>query len=200
MPPLRLEFVGDGVRDAATVPCLVEGILSCTVEVLRTDHWARLHRSAGSRYGRKLDYAVRRCADAADGVVATVDCDAEDRGVRLAELDAGREHARETRPIPIAIGEARPNADAWLLDDAEAVKTALGLSAQHKVPAVGRNCKETIDQLRDEAGQTDTASLTAIARLVEERRSRDPKSTGFAAFADDVRRVLGPLMEPAADD
>ena len=193
MPALRLEFVCDGERDAVTLPQLVEGILGCEVATVRASHWQRLHRRGGSRYRRKLDYACRRCGPDVDGLVATVDTDREDRGVRLADLESGRSQVVSSVPFPIAIGEATPNGDAWLLDDSEAVKRGLSLDPQHKVPGVGNSCKADLDALRKEAGREEIESLTAIARLVRVETSRDPKATGLSQFADDVRARLGPL-------
>ena len=59
---IRLLFVGDGERDAATIPRIVEIILSTSVgEEFRS--WARLHSSPRG-YKRKLLFASRQARDA----------------------------------------------------------------------------------------------------------------------------------------
>ncbi len=53
---MRLLFVGDGERDAATVPHIVARILDTQVEPV-TQHWARLN-GAGRGYQKKVRFAV----------------------------------------------------------------------------------------------------------------------------------------------
>ena len=71
---IRLLFVGDGDRDAATNPHLVATIVGTEVEPATTS-WPRLNE-AGKGYDRKLLFAIRDARDKGlEGVVATVDQD-----------------------------------------------------------------------------------------------------------------------------
>ena len=122
---IRLLFVGDGERDAAMNPPLVEVLTGAEVEAT-TRPWARLNVRG---YDRKLRFAIRQARDEGlQGVVATIDRDKSSGHDRLRELKAGRTRDRETAPpLPAALGAANPHAEAWLLDDPVAVRTVLGL-------------------------------------------------------------------------
>ncbi|MCH7885708.1 MAG: hypothetical protein IIC01_10715, partial [Planctomycetes bacterium] len=119
---MRLLFVGDGDRDAATVPHLVEGILGLEItDEFRSWKKLRLQPKSTPRglrgYTPKLMYAVRAARSRGlDGVVATVDRDAEEPRSRLAKLQEGRDLDRREDPaLPTALGEANPHGEAWLL-------------------------------------------------------------------------------------
>jgi hypothetical protein len=88
---IRLLFVGDGERDAATNPHLVSTIIGAPVAPATTG-WPRLSR-AGSGYDRKLLFAIRTARHTGlDGVVATVDRDKSRRWDRLRDC----QHADQT--------------------------------------------------------------------------------------------------------
>lgn len=127
---------GDGPRDAAMIPPLLESLLGVRVRVEFTA-WARLHHQ-GSRsgYQRKLLFAMRQAQDKrANGMVATVDVDSDRRREKLRELQEARDKARQKDPpFPTVLGEASPHAEAWLLDDPVAVRRALRLSGNAAVP------------------------------------------------------------------
>jgi hypothetical protein len=80
-----LLFVGDGERDAVTVPRLVEGLLGVSIRE-ETRAWAHLHRG-GKGYRHKLRFAILQAKDAeAAGVVLTVDTDKDPQRRKLREL------------------------------------------------------------------------------------------------------------------
>ena len=201
---MKLLFVADGLLDGVTVPRLVEGILQVTVEE-ETVGWARLHqRGSGSGYGRKLRFAIRQARDGRlEGVVATVDVDRERRGRRLQELQTARAEDRAASPhLPVALGEADPELEAWLLDDPVAVREALGLEQDQAVPTVrkAKNPKKTLEHLLTQGPRSSERPLHVwpnIAQLLEPSRCRHAKETGFADFQNDVRGELGPLPSAA---
>ena len=85
----HLHFVGDGPRDAATMPHLVSRILGAEIKSTAAN-WARLH-SAGTGYRRKLLYAVTQAqTQKAKGIVAVVDRDNAVTGSRLGQLQDAR--------------------------------------------------------------------------------------------------------------
>ncbi len=194
---MRLLFVGDGERDAQTVPCLVESILKTPIE-FETRQWFHLHGS-GPGYDRKLLFALRLVRDqSACGLVATVDRDMDSRRRRLGQLRKGLEKDRKTHPpIPTALGEAVPHGEAWLLDDSVAVRDVLGLPASVKIPAVGKvDPKDMLDGLISESSfaSDHMTALRDIARAVDISRCKGAKKTGLAAFAKEVKSELGPLV------
>ena len=192
----RLMFVGDGPLDEAAVPPLVEGILGCEVErSFRSWKGIRVHRG----YGSKLRFAARVAEQGHDGLVATVDQDREKAGRRLRVLAKARETERGSSTFPMAIGEARPHLEAWLLDDDIAVREALGLPGQAKIPSP-RNVhpKETLLRLLNEnprSGEQPVAVWRDLARAMEVGRCRRAKSTGLKAFAADVEAELRPAVD-----
>lgn len=124
---IRLLFVGDGERDAATNPHLVTLITGTEVEST-TIPWPRLNE-AGRGYDHKLLFAIRSARrDGLEGVIATIDQDKSPGRDRFRALQAGRTRDRETAaPLPTALGCADPHAEAWLLDDEVAVCQVLQL-------------------------------------------------------------------------
>lgn len=197
---LRLWLLGDGERDAAMLPPILEQALGEPVEVAnerpaeRSWHGLTL---AGGGYARKLAFAARQALDArADGLVAVVDQDRAEPRARLRELERGREQARARVATPVAIGEARPHGEAWLLDDAVAVRLALELPPAAAIPTVrDGQAKPALDELIDaspRAGERPVDLLAEIARALDPGRCAHAKETGLADFVDDVRRELSP--------
>jgi hypothetical protein len=198
---IRLLFVGDGERDAAMNPVLVRILTGAEVDPT-TRAWARLHGHGG--YERKVRFAIRQARDTGlEGVVATVDQDRSPERERLRELEAGRARDRETAPpLPTALGCARPHAEAWLLDDAHAVRTVLNLVDAGAVPNVRTvdDPKRTLNRLHAECPRAEVPIREILAELaarIVPERCPHRKDTGFAAFAAEVRREIGPLARRA---
>jgi len=195
--PLRLLLIGDGERDAVTVPCLVERILGADVEG-ETDEWARLHEGKG--YGQKLRFAIRSAkAQGLHGLVVTLDRDKAPKSERLRKLKEARDADRHRDIfVPTAVGEARPHGEAWLLDDQRAVREALGLPSDTDVPTGrrARNPKTELLKLLRQSPRRRERPLVVfpeIAKLVELSRCPHAEQTGFQNFSDDVVRELGSL-------
>ncbi len=188
-------FVGDGARDSAMLPPIVSTILGKTVRP-ESRNWARLH-AAGRGYDRKLlfAFAVAR-ADDLVAVVATVDSDKTGRD-RLAEMHAARAKDRAKKPaLPTALGCAEPHAEAWLLDDPTAIRTALDLPPAHALPSVrqSNNPKAVLDEAMSATGTSRYLDLIAlIAGALVPTRCGHKKDTGFDAFEQDVTAELGNL-------
>ena len=208
---IRLLFVGDGKRDAAAVPRLVGGILG--VEITGENlSWKeiRLQPKSAPRalrgYARKLMYAIRAARSRRlDGVVATVDTDTAKPRSRLAKLQEGRDLDREKAPrLPTALGEANPHGEAWLLDDPVAVRKALELPGDVRIPTVGGtdDPKKALNKLMDQSpreigsGNRIQELLGAIAANVIPNRCAHAQKTGFDAFTKDVGDELGRIADP----
>ncbi len=200
---IRIYFVGDGERDAATIPYLVIDILQIKIEATTT-HWPRLN-SGGKGYPKKLRFAMKQAIDArADGLVAVVDRDKAEKRSRLRELQAGREAWRANStmpPLPAALAEASPHGDVWLLADPVVIREALELSNDVKIKSV-RNTKDpkaTLNELIKGSKYRNEMDikvvLADIARLVDHRRCSHPEETGFGEFVKDVRVEFGHLVE-----
>lgn len=197
---IRLFFVGDGRRDAVTVPTLVKKLLGREIAE-ESRPWARLHE-AGKGYSRKLLYAIRRAKDGRNaGVVAVVDQDRELRGKRLEALKQARMADREKYgAFPVAVGEACPHGEAWLPDDAAAVRKALRLAPDVSVPSVAktRSPKLELERLQansPRAAENHLAVWADIADWIEPTRYAHPDKSGFTAFAQDVRNELSYIVE-----
>ena len=195
---IRLLFVGDGERDAATNPHLVTVITGAQVDPT-TRPWARLNE-AGRGYDRKLLFAIAQARqDGLDGVVATVDRDSSPARDRLHDLQAGRTRDREKHvPLPTALGVADPHAEAWLLDDPVAVRTALRLPADVPIATVRdvRSPKNEIGRLHRTSPRCDEsirAMLIEIAQVLSIDRCQHRRETGFSHFVEDVGDEIGPL-------
>ncbi len=195
---IRLLFVGDGERDAATNPHIVERLISTRVEP-RTIPWPRLHQ-AGRGYDRKLLFALRQARqEGLQGVVATIDQDKSPGRERLRSMELGRDKDRESAAsLPAALGCADPHAEAWLLDDPVAVRDALRLDGQTPIPTV-RKVKSPKDQLAALHAQSPRSGdpirdiLVDIAQALDPTRCQHTQETGFAQFAKEVAHELGPL-------
>lgn len=200
----RLLFVGDGERDRVTVPRLVEGVLAQRFDEMFRP-WARLHQG-GKGYQRKLRFAVLAArGEHAEGMVVTLDSDKAKKGSRLAQLQRARnELVEKGKDLPMALGEATPHGEAWLLDDAVAVQRGLGLSSETPVPnpASVSSAKHALEELMDESPRRAEGFLmvwAAIAREVRLNRCRDAQATGYESFVGEVRRHIAPLFGTASD-
>lgn len=202
---IRLLFVGDGERDAATIPRIVEKILEVPIQE-EVRKWARLHgrgnspKAPGRGYGSKLAFALRVArGEPVQGLVATVDTDKSRPGERLSKLREARAQDRESQgTFPTALGEAVPHGEAWLLDDPVAVRESLGLSSETEVPTVRRakNPKGILHDLLAASPRVEERPLVVwadIARVLEAKRCTHAKTTGFHGFVEDVQKELGQL-------
>lgn len=177
----RLSYIGDGPRDRAMVPPLVESVIGAH-EMAGFTAWREIKLNHG--YEKKLLYALRRAeVMGMDGVVATVDRDRDPQPRRPALVDG-----REGSSVPAVVGEAVPHGEAWLIDDLEALREVLSLSPEAKAPP-GRNPKAELDALIDAAGRAHERLdvLGDLARAVRIARCRGATRSGLAAFLDDVR-------------
>ncbi len=200
---LKLLFAGDGLRDEAAVPRLVARILASDFEILFESWKSGIRLQSGGKglggYGRKLLYLIRVARDrGVAGVVATADCDRDTPREKLRDLIAARSRDRDLgHATPVALGEANPHLEAWLLDDPVAVRTVLGLAAatEIKSPSKVDSPKAELHSLHhtSECTLTEMEMLAAIAHGLELPRCNHSGSTGFADFNRDVKAELGPL-------
>src|SRR5258708_8059197 len=199
---IHLHFVGDGPRDEAMMPRLIERILKVDVHADFRE-WKSIHLH-GKGYGKKLAFAIRVARDAAaDGLVATVDADKAPQRERLRELQSARDDDRSKAPsFPTALGEAVPQAESWLLDDPVAVRQVMRLRLESTVPTIRqtKSPKQTLEDLRTQ-GENEVDDvltlLAAIAREVQPSRCQHAKETGFNRFVADVQRELGTIVARA---
>ena len=179
------------------LPPIVATILEVRVDPSFSP-WPRL---SGKGFERKLVFAHLQAIDAGEeGMVAVVDRDRDTAGARLSALRKGRERERSrTSDVPVALGEAIPHLEAWLLDDEVAIRRGLGLAADVPLPNVARcrDPKSAIETLRCVGSSPDEPILAALGRVAVEldvRRCNHAKRTGFADFGD-VARELGPIAD-----
>jgi hypothetical protein len=194
---MQLLFLGDGLRDEAVIPKIVSSAVEYAQKnAFRAWRKVPLHKNIG--YKRRLLFALREARDdGLDGVVATVDRDSRPRRERLTELESAREADRNNvalTPIKVAVGEAAPHVEAWLLDDPKAIRDALGLPSNAEIPNV-RECPNPKDALHDiiqQCGRRDLEMvlLAEIAQQLTETRCNHRGETGFEAFLLDLKSEL----------
>ena len=189
---MKLLLVGDGERDGATVPPLIEKVLGQEPEV-ELKPWSRLHGAKG--YAKKVLFAALQARDEnADGLVAVVDRDREPKRKRLQQMVEGRDKANAKLAMPIALGEADPHGEAWLVDDAQAVREALDLPSDTQIPPVTKipDPKGFLQEFINEGAHSEAPILEvleAVARKVDLERCRHTKETGFQQLADDLKHL-----------
>jgi hypothetical protein len=183
-------FVLDGPRDHITVPPLVGHILGLSIRP-QTMPWARLRQKGNAKgYQRQLQFAIRQAQDAKTAaLVAVIDRDAASRREKRKELIAARE---QSAGYPVALGQADPHGEAWLLDDPVAIRRGLGFTGDAEIPNIRdvESPKDTIEQLRKNSelsGEPILQVLQAITKHVDPSRFQHAKETGFEAFEKDVK-------------
>jgi hypothetical protein len=206
---IDLHSIGDGPRDHVTVPRLVGRMLGVTFRT-REVQWARLRQVSGrSGYRRQLLFAIAQALDAgAAALLAVVDRDKDDKRTKLAELTTARDEARGNANLailPVALGEAVPHGDAFLLDDPVAVRRGLRMGGDTSIPNVrhAKSPKDEIDRLRRESERAHDSILEVleeIAGLIEPNRYAHPRETGFHRLAEDVRHEFAPLVTHCGED
>ncbi|MGL4554655.1 MAG: hypothetical protein ACRC33_26110 [Gemmataceae bacterium] len=186
-----IHLVGEGERDAVVLPALLERLLGVKVAA-RFTAWAEIEIQ-GKGFEKKLLYAVRRAISAKVRLlVATVDTDKDARNDKLGRLRAAAEKDGQCGSlVHVAFGEATPHSEAWLLDDAVAVRTGLGLAGDHPVPVVTKTKypKDAIEELRDASPHAEAPILdvlSRIAQLVEHGRCVHSRDTGFDQFTREL--------------
>jgi hypothetical protein len=200
-----IHFVGDGERDAATIPHLVQNILGVEVEP-KSYKWRDLHLRSGKGYAKRLRFAVLRAIDdGAAGLVAVVDRDNAPARSRLRELQQDREDHRANGPaFPTALGEAGPHGEAWLLDDPYAIREALELDEDVLIPNVRKSDspKSSLDALIDGSRRREEKRITILAEIAQRvrlSRCTHHTETGFGALVEDVRREFAVFIPKAKE-
>lgn len=200
---MRLLCVGDGPRDERPLPALLENLLGqeldCTYEDWRQQrrHGRRQGIGPGRGFHRKVAEAllkVRRLGF--DGLVAVLDRDTAPGGDRLRQARRGlaEDRARPERVVvPVALGEAAPHFEAWLLDDGNAVKLCLNIAATETIPRVDkcRSPKLEFERLIADQGLDRDPLKTKVAWSLQVVRCRREKQTGFAAFRLELEQEYG---------
>jgi hypothetical protein len=205
---IALYIVGDGPRDHVALLPFLQRVLEIQVRpALEPTQWKHLRQHKGTGFDRKLLLALRQARDArADGLVAMLDQDNAPRQERLRNLLQTREQVRNTGEThPIALGQATPHGEAWLLDDHVAVQRGLRLPANARIPAVihVNSPKAELERRGKESCRCDDpimAVLADIAQEVDPSRCRHRKQTGFQAWVEDVKRELGPLCSRCGEE
>lgn len=199
---MMILVVGDGPRDQSALPNLVCRILEANVDTEYNDwHDIRYLKGKGSIYARKLKYLTRRArADDFVALAIVVDTDKSQRKDKLRELREGREDDRQQNPpFPTAVGEANPHFDVWLLDDAVAVRDALGLAGDCQIPNAIKidNPKAALTELINQSEiefEHVSDALAEIAQRLTVNRCVHHKETGFGDFEQDVRDEIKPAL------
>lgn len=204
-------ILGEGPRDEATVPPLVASLLGREVKS-RFEAWKDSHvrwktgQQGLNTHGRKLLLAIKATrADGGAGVIATQDHD-KGREDRRGDMQRARDRDRETQaPIPVAIGVPVPHIEAWLLDDAVAVREGLALEKKHPVPNLPDVSypKDAMTDLfkqspRAHDGGKELDALGDIAGLVSLTRSAHKGTTGLGAFHEDLAHEFRAVDESPA--
>lgn len=214
---IRLYISGDGELDAAMLPQLICAILRTSgvddpqfEPILPEIPWTKtrlglVRLQQGSGLARRLEFAaINARSSIADGLAVTLDGDKAQRRTRLQDVMKGRDAIRNRAGqshIPIALGEARPHGEAWLLADQQAVKDALEFPPDEQLAVANEIVKDPKAVLQGLlrgrfSGRFDTmlAAYEEVARNVALDRCQRAKETGLEEFAEEVRRELGPLF------
>lgn len=189
----KILFVGEGANDRDVVPIIVRRITGREF-VPEFQSWREIRGHRNKGFVRKLGLAVFRArAKGSLGLITTLDSDKHQTN-RLDALKTGREMCRRdysTDPFPVAIGEAVPELEAWLIDDSNAVKQALELDPEARIPSPisCKDVKKALEELISNSplGLGHADCLKSIAETLEFGRCRNPKKTGLEFFVQDVK-------------
>jgi hypothetical protein len=194
---IRLLFVGDGDRDAVTIPPIVGTTLGARIESI-TRNWARLH---GGGLKKKIRFAVLDAeTSGARGTVMTLDRDRSPSRHKIKAFVGCRTQLRqEFPPFPMAFGCADPHGEAWLLADQTAVRIVLRLESSMTVPsAKSGSPKESLESLLRSSVRAEERPLVVwaeIAMALDPDRCACQKETGFRAFVKEIKSEIGPLAD-----
>src|ERR1700722_10517004 len=108
---MKLLFVGDGPRDKAVLPALIENLLDVNDGSVRAGSVFRQWREielyeGGAGYRRRMQFAIDQArSERMQGLVCAVDCDKAHARERLKELNNARDADRtKNTSLPTAIG------------------------------------------------------------------------------------------------
>lgn len=187
---ITFHILGDGPRDEAMVPLIAERLLKVRIRAEYTA-WKDLRARGG--YEGKLKFAARRAVDAnVPRLIATVDTDKDVFGKKLKRLsNARRQDSTCNSLLRIALGEAFPHAEAWLLDDPVAVRNALHLPSDADIPSTKNedDPKQALEYLRRIGDRVDDPILAILADIAGEldpSRCGRAEQTGFQAFQEEL--------------
>lgn len=200
---ITIHIVGDGPRDKATVQLLAERILGIRIDAT-FKAWSAFRAGPCER---RLKLAARAALDAGvPRLIATVDTDKDSFGEKLRRL-------RQTRTqdptcsslVQIALGEAVPHAEAWLLDDQVAVRDALRLPSGTEIPSTKneKDPKQALEGLRrigDRGGEPILEVLADIARRLDPARCTRAQHTGFHSFHEELETAFRNLAADCGAD
>jgi hypothetical protein len=134
-----------------------------------------------------------------------VDTDNDSVGEKLRRLREARNADRQSSPpFPIALGEANPHGEAWLIDDQVAVRGALCLPGDYQIKTVRqvKSPKDEIHALRKQSNRAEdpmTDVLEDIARGLDHSRCMHARETGFDGLLQEVRTELAPCISSCGD-
>ena len=190
----KVILIVDGGRDVWMLPAIVANHLKVLVDYNTLTWRSSRLRTNKKGFGRKLKLAVRIAEDEEkDGLIAFVDHDRSPTPRRV-ELDSARQEERDSGhgQWPIALGEAIPHGEAWLLDAHDAVQTVLSLGADAKIPNAKKDAKQRLDSLIDAHwGGKRQEAFEQMAQLVNVATTRNARATGLKSFIDDLFREFG---------
>lgn len=181
-------YVSDGERDRRMLPPIVRKVIGEHDLVdFRAWHDIQLQGSFGraktTGYGRKLSFMIAAAARDDHSLIATVDRDRAG-SERLRELKQAR---GDIPPVAVAVGEAIPHGEAWLVDDLVPLRTHLGLDPHAPRPDL-KDPKASLHALIREADRSDVLEIIeSIAEDLAIERCQMARETGLAAFVDDLK-------------
>ena len=219
-----IDIIGEGKTDRGptkatpTVDRPGQGVLSNLVHALCGFHPAMRVRGLAmpfvqrGGFDRKVEFAKQQASyrlakGKSHGLVFVIDTEGDHRKA-IKEVTEGRN--RRYTELPTAVGVAHPCIESWLLADADAIKSALKLSATPTIPEwpeslpapcedLTRNPKTVLADCAGCLGELKSVEKAAIASKMRNPdlvRSRCPNS--FAPFADEVVRFIKPLFDALA--
>ena len=200
---ITIHIVGDGPRDEATVPLLAARILGIRIDAT-FKAWSAFRAGPPER---RLKYAARQALDAGvPRLIVTVDTDKDAFGEKLKKLRHARSQDTNCNGlVQIALGEAVPHAEAWLLDDQVAVREALHLPLGTDIPSTRneKDPKQALEDLRrigDRGGDPILEVLADIARRLDPVRCSRAQHTGFHSFQQELETAFRTLAADCGAD
>ncbi|MBI3819173.1 MAG: hypothetical protein HY286_10815 [Planctomycetes bacterium] len=209
---VEIHLLVDGERDAKALPHIIHNILESKPECrsitsFSPRHWKDLrfhNRDKKARlqgYAKKLQYIIDENHNGIGrAIVAVVDRDRDADGARVRELRSTRTDARlQAIRVPLAIGEAIPHGEAWLLPDRHVVAGVFEVDPA-EVNIKAKSPKDELQRLGEKKITKEKFSdrLETLAKKVRVHVIADRSDNGFAEFAEDIKKELGSLFSGAA--